>query len=600
MRKVTDLNIIVQHPAARAGTDAPRNPPLRQPGGVRRRIAAANPRNPPARRSAGLLLVVGPCSIHDPRAGLEYATRLRRLIDRVNERLLLVMRCYFEKSRTSVGWKGLIMDPHLDGSDDIPEGLRIARRILRDIIEMGVPTATELLDPITPQYIADLICWSAVGARTTESQTHRQMASGAFDAAGVQERDARFSGAGRQRDQGRAAAADVSWASAATAWPRPSPREATPTATSFFAAATAGRTTRPSTWPTRSGSWTEAGLEKSIVVDCSHGNSGKDPARQPEILCDVIAQRAGGTAVDRRRDAGEQPGRRQPAVSGAAGKARIRPVDYRRLHRLEDDGADRAGGGGSRLSPSQDARRAPQPQADQHGLVNAVVPVHVGLGAHRLGVEDLGVVAQLLDVAVADDAEVFVGLRDGDAGEGDLLLGRLEFQPVLADFQGDLRLGVAPQPHRCFRSLRKRGRLMARAARIEEVPFGSQGDAGEAVGLEVLVVLVDIAAAKHDLRRVFGSRPPRLARGGPPRGRRVRGFPDDAARPCGPDRRRAPGRRRPAARRCVPAPTCPAPAPRLNAALVISSELAARSSCCRASASATWTASTSFREALST
>ena len=124
------------------------------------------------------LLIVGPCSIHDIAAGREYAHRLRGLIDRVGTRILVVMRCYFEKPRTSVGWKGLIMDPHLDGSHNIPEGLRIARRFLREVIDLGVPTATELLDPITPQYIADLICWSAIGARTSESQTHRQMASG--------------------------------------------------------------------------------------------------------------------------------------------------------------------------------------------------------------------------------------------------------------------------------------------------------------------------------------------------------------------------------------------------------------------------------------
>jgi 3-deoxy-7-phosphoheptulonate synthase len=125
-----------------------------------------------------LLVVVGPCSIHDVEAGKDYAARLAKLADEVSEKLLIVMRVYFEKPRTTVGWKGLIMDPQLDGSDDIPNGLRAARSFLRDIIDLGMPTATELLDPITPQYIADLISWSAVGARTTESQTHRQMASG--------------------------------------------------------------------------------------------------------------------------------------------------------------------------------------------------------------------------------------------------------------------------------------------------------------------------------------------------------------------------------------------------------------------------------------
>lgn len=125
-----------------------------------------------------LLVVAGPCSIHDTRAGFEYAERFATLADQVKDRMLLVMRVYFEKPRTTVGWKGLIMDPHLDGSNRIEEGLQMARQFLLDVIHLGIPTATELLDPITPQYISDLICWSAIGARTTESQTHRQMASG--------------------------------------------------------------------------------------------------------------------------------------------------------------------------------------------------------------------------------------------------------------------------------------------------------------------------------------------------------------------------------------------------------------------------------------
>lgn len=124
------------------------------------------------------LVIAGPCSIHDTSAGLEYAERFAKLADQVKDEMLLVMRVYFEKPRTTVGWKGLIMDPRLDGSNRIEEGLQLARQFLLDVLELGIPTATELLDPITPQYIADLICWSAIGARTTESQTHRQMASG--------------------------------------------------------------------------------------------------------------------------------------------------------------------------------------------------------------------------------------------------------------------------------------------------------------------------------------------------------------------------------------------------------------------------------------
>ena len=131
-----------------------------------------------AGRDARFLVIVGPCSIHDTDACMEYAQRLARLAEEVKHRVLCVMRVYFEKPRTSTGWKGLIMDPHLNGTNDIPAGLRMARDFLREVIALGLPTATEMLDPITPQYIADLTCWSAIGARTTESQTHRQMASG--------------------------------------------------------------------------------------------------------------------------------------------------------------------------------------------------------------------------------------------------------------------------------------------------------------------------------------------------------------------------------------------------------------------------------------
>ncbi len=125
-----------------------------------------------------LLVIVGPCSIHDPAAAIEYAERLRALQDDVRDRLFLVMRTYFEKPRTTIGWRGLMNDPHLDGSFDMIEGLRQARRLLLAVTALGVPTATEMLDPIMPQYISDLVGVTAVGARTTESQTHRAMASG--------------------------------------------------------------------------------------------------------------------------------------------------------------------------------------------------------------------------------------------------------------------------------------------------------------------------------------------------------------------------------------------------------------------------------------
>ena len=125
-----------------------------------------------------LLVVIGPCSIHDTDAALEYAKKLKPEADRLKNDLLIVMRVYFEKPRTTVGWKGLINDPHLDNSYEINEGVRIARKLLWEINEMGLPAATEFLDMITPQYIADLISWGAIGARTTESQVHRELASG--------------------------------------------------------------------------------------------------------------------------------------------------------------------------------------------------------------------------------------------------------------------------------------------------------------------------------------------------------------------------------------------------------------------------------------
>ncbi|MBI2783819.1 MAG: 3-deoxy-7-phosphoheptulonate synthase [Gammaproteobacteria bacterium] len=136
------------------------------------------------RQDHRLMIVVGPCSIHDVDAALDYARRLRALADRVADSLFIVMRVYFEKPRTTVGWKGLINDPHLDDSFRIDEGLHIGRRLLRDIAELGLPAATEALDPISPQYLQDLIAWSAIGARTTESQTHRELASGLTPAVG--------------------------------------------------------------------------------------------------------------------------------------------------------------------------------------------------------------------------------------------------------------------------------------------------------------------------------------------------------------------------------------------------------------------------------
>src|SRR5499427_2205339 len=130
------------------------------------------------RDSRRLVAIVGPCSIHDPQAAREYAERLKRVADATADQLIVLMRTYFEKPRTTVGWKGLINDPQLDGSCDITHGLELSRAVLLEINGLGIPCATELLDPVVPQYIADLLSWAAIGARTTESQTHREMASG--------------------------------------------------------------------------------------------------------------------------------------------------------------------------------------------------------------------------------------------------------------------------------------------------------------------------------------------------------------------------------------------------------------------------------------
>src|SRR5436309_11073534 len=147
--------------------------------------ARATIRDSIAGRDRRLLAVVGPCSIHDPEAALDYGGRLGALAARLADKLFVVMRVYFEKPRTTVGWKGLINDPHLDGTHDMQLGLRLARKLLVDLARLGLPAGTELLDPITPQYLADLISWAAIGARTTASQTHRETATGRSMPVGV-------------------------------------------------------------------------------------------------------------------------------------------------------------------------------------------------------------------------------------------------------------------------------------------------------------------------------------------------------------------------------------------------------------------------------
>lgn len=240
-----------------------------------------------------LLLVIGPCSIHDVEAGREYARRLRHLANEVSDRLLLVMRVYFEKPRTTTGWKGLIMDPHLDGTADIPAGLQLARRFLRDVIDLGLPTATELLDPITPQYIADLICWSAIGARTTESQTHRQMASGlsmplgfkngtdgnlqsAINAIKAASQSQTFLGVSLE---GRASAVTT---------------RGNPNCHVVLRGGRDGPNFSPAQVAAAEATLVAAKLPPALLIDCSHDNSAKKPERQPEVLASVIDQVAAG------------------------------------------------------------------------------------------------------------------------------------------------------------------------------------------------------------------------------------------------------------------------------------------------------------------
>lgn len=236
-----------------------------------------------------LLVVVGPCSIHDIEAGREYAHKLAALADTVKDRILPVMRVYFEKPRTTVGWKGLIMDPNLDGTSDIPEGLRIARRFLREVIDLGVPTATELLDPITPQYIADLVCWSAIGARTTESQTHRQMASGlsmplgfkngtnggltvAINAIKAASQPQTFLGID---NEGRANALTT---------------KGNPNCHIVLRGGSGGPNYSAEHVAKARETLHDAGLKAAIMIDCNHANSAKEPGRQPAILEEVVRQ----------------------------------------------------------------------------------------------------------------------------------------------------------------------------------------------------------------------------------------------------------------------------------------------------------------------
>ncbi len=241
-----------------------------------------------------LLVVVGPCSIHDPDAGLDYARRLRGQAERHGDELAICMRVYFEKPRTTVGWKGLINDPHLDGSFSINEGLRRARRFLLDVAQIGLPTGTEFLDPITPQFLADLVSWGAIGARTSESQVHRELSSGlsmpvgfkngtdgtvqiAIDAVRSSAHPHHFLSVTKQ-----GVAAIVA-------------TEGNPDCHVILRGGSSGPNYSSEHVKDVALRLERAGLRPTMMVDFAHSNSGKDPRRVPEVCADVSRQIAEGS-----------------------------------------------------------------------------------------------------------------------------------------------------------------------------------------------------------------------------------------------------------------------------------------------------------------
>ena len=241
-------------------------------------------------RDPRLMVVVGPCSVHDPKAALEYAQRLAAVAPELED-LLIVMRVYFEKPRTTTGWKGLINDPGLDDSFDVNRGMRLARDLLLDVLELGLPVGTEYLDPITPQYIADAVSWGAIGARTTESQTHRQLASGLSMPIGFKNRT--DGDVGVAVDAVRAAAAQHVFSGVELGG-----GSAILTTTGnedchVILRGGAHPNHDPGSVSDVLGRLREVGLPERVVIDASHGNSGKDHTRQPRV-----AQEIGGQVAD--------------------------------------------------------------------------------------------------------------------------------------------------------------------------------------------------------------------------------------------------------------------------------------------------------------
>ncbi|WP_268796501.1 3-deoxy-7-phosphoheptulonate synthase [Pseudomonas huanghezhanensis] len=240
-----------------------------------------------------LLVVVGPCSIHDPQSALEYAKRLAELSAKVSDQLLLVMRAYVEKPRTTVGWKGLAYDPHLDGSDDMAEGLTLSRHLMREMLRLGLPVATELLQPMAAGYFDDLLSWVAIGARTTESQIHREMASGLAMPVGF-----------KNGTDGSVAVACDAIRSAAhphrhfgvdrQGHPAIIETKGNPDTHIVLRGGHSGPNYDPQSIAQVNASLAKNRTAARIMVDCSHANSGKDPLRQPAVFEDVLNQRLKG------------------------------------------------------------------------------------------------------------------------------------------------------------------------------------------------------------------------------------------------------------------------------------------------------------------
>ncbi|MFF7708994.1 3-deoxy-7-phosphoheptulonate synthase [Pseudomonas sp. NPDC007930] len=240
-----------------------------------------------------LLVVAGPCSLHDPQAALDYAQRLSSLARECADQLLIVMRAYVEKPRTTVGWKGLAYDPHLDGSDDMLTGLTLSRELMLEILGCGLPVATELLQPLAAGYFDDLLAWAAIGARTTESQIHREMASGLALPVGFK----------NGTDGSTAVACDAIRSAAhghrhfgldAHGHPAVVRSEGNPHGHLVLRGGHAGPNYDAASVARARQQLEKAGVAPRMVVDCSHANSGKDPLRQPEVLREVLAQRRAG------------------------------------------------------------------------------------------------------------------------------------------------------------------------------------------------------------------------------------------------------------------------------------------------------------------